>query len=136
MELAEGGNLLIVGLLLLAGYASHVLGERIHVPRVTLLMVLGVLSGPYGLNLAPPAMAEWFPIVAHVALAMVGFLLGENFVGSRLKKMGRVVVWVSLGETLLTAGVVFVVVFLVSDSVVLALLLAGIAPASAPGCNR
>ena len=32
----------VVGVLLLAGHAAHVLGRRTHVPRVTLLLLLGV----------------------------------------------------------------------------------------------
>jgi Kef-type K+ transport system membrane component KefB len=67
-----------------------------------------------------------------MALAMVGFLLGENFVGKKIKEKGNVVLLVTLGETLLTAILVFIVLLLIGAPIALALLLAGIAPASAP----
>ena len=133
--LTEGWVLLLVGALLLAGYAAHVLGERVHVPRVTLLILLGVLCGPYALNVVPESMSAWFPYVAHFALAMVGFLLGESFIRKTLKKMGRSAIAVPVTYVLLTAAVVFFATFAVEWSVVPALLLAGVAPASAPAAT-
>lgn len=78
----QGLGLFILGLLLLAGFAAHTLGARVHVPRVTLLLLLGLLIGPSALDLVPPQVVGWFPVVAHMALAMVGFLLGESLAGN------------------------------------------------------
>ena len=46
MESQQGLGLVVLGAALLAGYLAYVAGPRIHVPRVTLLLVLGVLCGP------------------------------------------------------------------------------------------
>ena len=127
--------LVLVGSLLLAGYAAHLLGGRLHVPRVTLLILLGVVCGPYALNLVPVSLAGWFSYVAHFALAMVGFLLGEGFVGKELKKMGWTVIWMPMTYVLFAAFVVFVAILAVEWSLVVAFLLAGIAPASAPAAT-
>jgi hypothetical protein len=89
--LSEGWALLLVGVLLLAGYAAHLLGGRLHVPRVTLLILLRVVCGPYLLNLVPAALSNLFPFITHFALAMVGFLLGGAFVGKELRRMGPAV---------------------------------------------
>ena len=86
----------------------------------------------FSLNLAPAEVSQWFPFVAHIALAMVGFLLGEKFVGKDLKEKGKVVLWVTVGETLLAAGFVLAALLAIGSPLALALLLAGIAPASAP----
>lgn len=131
-DLSEGWSMVLVGGLLLAGYAAHYLGKRLHVPRVTLLILVGVLSGPYVLNIVPSALADWFPYVAHFALAMVGFLLGEGFVGKELSANGRRVIWIPVIYVLLTALLVFLAVFAIEQSILLAILLAGIAPSSAP----
>lgn len=130
----QGLGLFILGLLLLAGFAAHTLGARVHVPRVTLLLLLGLLIGPAAFDLVPPQVVDWFPVVAHMALGMVGFLLGESLAGKQLKGAGQTVLWVSIGETLLTALLVFLVV-LFWEGLVPALLLAGIAPASAPAAT-
>ena len=91
--------LLIIGILLLTGYAAHAVGKYTHVPRVTLLLLLGLISGPYLLDLIPENIEEWFPFIAHMALAMVGFLLGESFYGKNLKSIGRFVLWISIAQT-------------------------------------
>lgn len=92
--------LALVGALLLAGHAAHFLGRRLHVPRVTLLIVIGVICGPYGLDVIPASLSDWFPYVAHFALAMIGFLLGESFIGRELKTTGREVLLITMMETL------------------------------------
>ena len=132
MELGEGWSLLFLGAMLLAGYLAHITGPRIYIPRVTLLLIAGAICGPSVLGLMPQNVSEWFPFVAHMALAMVGFLLGENFVGKEIKEKGRVVLWVTVWETMLTAALVFVALAVVGAPIALALLMAGIAPASAP----
>lgn len=132
MAMGEGWSLLFLGAMLLAGYLAHITGPRIYIPRVTLLLIAGAICGPSVLGLMPQNVSEWFPFVAHMALAMVGFLLGENFVGKEIKEKGRVVLWVTVWETMLTAALVFVALAVVGAPIALALLLAGIAPASAP----
>lgn len=127
--------LLIIGCLLLLGYVAHVVGKRAHVPRVTLLLLLGIAAGPYALDLVPPGIVTWFPTVADMALAMVGFLLGERLSFANLRKSGRVVLGVSLSVMLASGLLVGVVVFVLSGDVVLALALAGIASATAPAAT-
>jgi Kef-type K+ transport system membrane component KefB len=122
----------ILGVFLLAGYGAYVGGPRIHIPRVTVLLLLGVVSGSSVLGLVPESVSEWMPFVSHMALGMVGFLLGESFVGKQLKEKGRVVIWISIGETLFAALLVFAALAAIGTPLVLCLLLAGIAPASAP----
>lgn len=132
MPLDEGTALIILGAMLLAGYLAYVTGPLIHVPRVTLLLVLGVLCGSSGLDIVPADVTKWFSFVAHLALAMVGFLLGERLVGTQLNDKGRAVLWISIGETLAAAAFVFLALLAIGASPAFALVMAGIAPASAP----
>jgi Kef-type K+ transport system membrane component KefB len=118
--------------MLLAGYVAHIAGPRITVPRVSLLLLAGVVCGPSLLGVVPEDYTRWFPFVAHMALAMIGFLLGENFVGRKIKQQERVVLPITVGETVFTALLVFGALMLTGTPFALALLLAGIAPASAP----
>ncbi|MGB5545142.1 MAG: hypothetical protein WBM74_01100, partial [Polyangiales bacterium] len=75
-SITSGWPLVALGLSLLAGYLAHVVGRRAHVPRVTLLLLLGVVVGPHGLHLVPDAISDWFPVAAQLALSVVGFMLG------------------------------------------------------------
>lgn len=132
MDSGQGTTLITLGATLLAGYLAYVTGPLIHVPRVTLLLLTGVLCGPSVLGLIPSDAANWFPFMAHIALAMVGFLLGERFMGKTLKQKGKAVLWISVGETLAAALIVFGALLALGASLPLALIMAGIAPASAP----
>jgi len=127
--------LLIIGLLLLAGFAAHAVGTRTHVPRVTLLLLLGLVSGPYLLDLIPEGIEEWFPFIAHMALAMVGFLLGESFYAKNLKSTGKVVLWISIAQTVVVAFLVFIFLYMSGAGIAISLILAGIAPATAPAAT-
>lgn len=122
----------LVGVLLLAGYAAHVLGRRTHVPRVTILLLLGVVVGPAGLDLAPAMLVDAFPLVTQLCLSLVGFLLGERIFARkhRLRLSGLAVL--AATETFVTAGFVFLATLLAGQSLLLALLLAAVAPASDP----
>jgi len=126
---------MVIGILLLTGYAAHAVGKRTDVPRVTLLLLLGLISGPYLLDLVPQNIEEWFPFVAHMALGMVGFLLGESFYGKNLKFTGRVVLWISIAQTLVVALLVFIVLFISGVGIAISLILAGIAPATDPAAT-
>jgi len=135
MEPSSGWLLFTLGLLLLAGYGAHVLGRRAHVPRVTLLLLLGVVAGPSALGLVPEAIVQWFPAAAQIALSIVGFMLGERFLGGELHRTGRVVLRVTLAESLGATLAVLAGLLLARVPPVLALLLAGIAPASDPAAT-
>jgi Kef-type K+ transport system membrane component KefB len=132
MASLEGWSLALIGLMLLAGYAAHLIGPKIYIPNVSLLLLAGVVCGPAVLGLVPDQVTQWFPFVAHMALAMVGFLLGESFVGKEIKEKGRMILGITIGETIFTVGLVLVGLLIVGTPVALALVLAGIAPASAP----
>ncbi len=128
-------NLLILGILLLAGYGAHVAGRKVNIPRVTLLLLIGLISGPYFLHVLPVNVTEWFPQIAHMALAMVGFLLGERFYGKDLQTTGSVILWVSISQTLITAVVVFGLILMAGAGVIMALLLAAVCSATDPAAT-
>lgn len=127
--------LFLVGIFLLIGWSGHSIGKHFQIPRVTLLLVAGLLCGPFVFDIFPHNIAQWFPDIAHMALAMVGFLLGSNFVGHDFKKRGRAIIYISLGKTIVAVLLVFVSVLVVTENLTLAFLLAGIAPASAPAAT-
>jgi Kef-type K+ transport system membrane component KefB len=127
--------LLTVGSLLILGFATDALGRRTGLPRVTLLVLLGVLIGPSVLDLLPDLQAHWFPVVAHMALVMVGFLLGAKLDHASLRQYGRQVLGISLAVVVSTAGIVLAGLTLVGVPLALALLLAGIATATDPAAT-
>ncbi len=106
-EVADAVSLMILGGFLLAGFAADVLGRQMHVPRVTLLLLLGFLAGPSGLHVVPDEISQWFLFATLRALSIIGFHLGERFLGKRLRTTGKPVAFISLAEVAGSAAGVF-----------------------------
>jgi len=133
MHPSEVPILLILGLLFLLGLAADLIGRHSFVPRVTLLILAGLAVGPVGFDLLPEALVrDWFPPMTTLALSLVGFLLGEKLSVSELRAHGRVVLGITVAETTLALVAVAVALLAIGVHPVAALLLAGIAAASAP----
>ena len=98
--------LLTLGVIFLAGLAADVLGRRTRLPRVTLLLLLGVCVGPLGFDLFPESSGEWFPFIADLALVMVAFLLGGELTLALFRERGRAVLVISLVVVAVTAVIV------------------------------
>lgn len=128
-------DLLIIGVVFLTGWTAHVVGSKTHIPRVTLLLSIGVVAGPAVLDLVPQTLTQYISTVSHLALAMIGFLLGESFAGRDTQVARRQVLFISLGASLVPAIMVFGFVLLVSSDLVFALVLAGIATATDPAAT-
>ncbi|MCA0930112.1 cation:proton antiporter [Ruegeria profundi] len=130
MEFA--GFLVTLGVLFLAGLAADQLGRATRLPRVTLLLLLGVSIGDAGLNVIPDDVAQWFDEVSIVALTMVAFLLGGSLTRKNLIRHGLAIFTISIAIVLATLVIVTTGLSLLGLASGLALLLASIATATAP----
>lgn len=127
---------LILGLLFLIGFIADIVGRSTFLPRVTLLMLGGLAVGPVGLGLVPGNFVDgWFPELTNIALALIGFLLGQQLSIPALKKRGATVIGISLCKVFGAWLIVAVTLVVVGLDPVMALLLAGIAPATAPAAT-
>jgi Kef-type K+ transport system membrane component KefB len=127
--------LITFGGLFLLGLLADLAGRHSPLPRVTLLLLAGFAIGPSVLDWLPDFTEEWFPVLTNIALAMIGFLLGHNMTRERFIELGRPVIAMSLGEVITTALLVFGVLALFGVPIEIAMLLAGIAPATAPAAT-
>jgi len=127
--------LITLGALLLVGLLAKWLGRLTHVPGVTLMLLLGIAAGRSGWNLLPQRSEAWFPLLAHVALVMIGFLLGQEFTAKSLRERGREVLVLSIAVTLGTAFLVTTGLVLFGLPLPMALLLGVIATATAPAAT-
>jgi len=127
--------LLTLGGLFVAGLVADLLSRRTFLPRVTLLLLVGFLAGPAVLDVLPDFRENWFPVLTRLALVTVGFLLGEKMTLSSFRERGSTVLWMSVGETLCASLMVTGILLAVGTPIEIAILLAGIAPASAPAAT-
>jgi Kef-type K+ transport system membrane component KefB len=127
--------LLTLGSILLVGLVTDAIGRRTFLPRVTLLLLFGIVIGEEVLGLIPPVFTERFDIIANVALVMVGFLLGGKLNKEFLKRSAGETLWISISTALVTAAIVTVTLVATGVSVSIAILLGCIASATAPAAT-
>ena len=127
---------LILGLLFLIGFIADIVGRSTFLPRVTLLMLGGLAVGPAGFSIVPHSFVQqWFPELTNIALALIGFLLGHQLSIAALRKRGRKVIGISLCKVFGAALAVAAALMLAGVDPVIALLLAGVAPATDPAAT-
>lgn len=126
----------ILGLMFFVGLAADLIGRFTFLPRVTLLLLGGLAIGPVGMALLPDAFVDdWFSQLTTIALALIGFLLGQQVSVRSLQKRGARVIGISLCKVLGAALAVGSVLLLMGTDPVVAVLLAGIAPATDPAAT-
>jgi len=128
-------TLIAIGAFMLAGLVTDLVGRYTPLPRVTLLLLLGVTIGPAGFDVLPAGSKEWFPVLADIALVMVGFLLGGVLTRANLQRRGREVVWISVAVVVTTALTVLFGLLAIGAPLDLALLLAALATATDPAAT-
>ncbi len=132
---SELPNIFVIGLFLMFGGSAYTLARASRLPRVTLLVISGLIVGPSVLDWVPEAIVELFPTMSYIALSMIAFRLGDAFIGLDMLKDGPKVLAISLSKTVIAALLVFGVAYWIKGDLTLALLLAGLAPASAPAAT-
>lgn len=129
-------GLITIGVLLATGLLAEMVARRLrYVPRVTLLMLVGLAAGPVVFDVLPPETGTWFPVVTNVSLAMIGFLLGGEFTLRHLREQGSAVFTVSLFQAGVACALVAAGLALLSGELALGLSLGGIAAATAPAAT-
>ncbi len=125
--------LLTLGGLFLLGLVADLVGRLTPLPRVSLLLLTGLLIGPSGFSILPEIFIEdWFPLLTHIALGMVSFLLGQQISLSAIRKYGRAILWITAGKVIGASMIVALCLFALGAEIVVVLLLASIASSTAP----
>ncbi len=124
-----------IAIMLLAGFLGTRITKRLKLPNVTAYILVGILLGPYCLDLVPEYVSEGMDFISDIALAFIAFSVGEYFRFSTLKKNGSKVVVITLFEALAASVLVFILCFFIlrlgmAFSIILAALASATAPAS------
>ena len=125
--------LLTLGAMFIVGLAADQLGQRTPVPRVTLLLLCGLLAGQMGW--IPSSFSEAYEFLSVTALTFVAFLLGGSLKLADLALTGRRILTVSLAIVAVTIVIVSLGLITMGIDPALALVLGGIATATAPAAT-
>lgn len=124
--------LLTIGGILLLGLLTSTLARRTLLPRVTLLLIFGIIIGKEMLDVIPQLFSDRFEIIANMTLLMVGFLLGGKLTRASLGKSAGEVLWISISAALITAIIVSFGLIWAGTPKEIAILLGCIGSATAP----
>lgn len=134
--MANSEILIAVGILFLAGLLLDKIGRIVHVPRVTLLILLGAVVGPPLLDWLPHDFSKSDEFYAPTALTMVAFLLGGSLNPETLKSHGREIMIISLTLVAVSVAVVATGLWLIGLPVGIAVLLGGMSAATDPAATH
>ncbi len=134
MELAYQ-FLLSLGGIFIVGQAVSTLGRRTFLPRVTLLLLFGIIIGKEGLNIVPSFFSQQFEIIAEMTLLMVGFLIGGKLTRDSFNHELNNILWISISAAIFTAIIVSAGLIWIGLPSELAIILGCIASATAPAAT-
>lgn len=120
---------------LILGLLSSKLMKLIKMPNVTGYLLIGLLAGPYCLNILSIEVIEKFSIIPEVALGFIAFSIGAEFKLSYLKKVGKAPLIIAFTEALGAVLLVDLVLVIAGYDISFALVLGAIAAATAPAAT-
>ena len=129
-------TILNLGFILLLGLLAERLIQKIKLPTVTAFIIAGIFIGPSLLNLINPQLIASSGLISNIALGIIAFSLGESFLFSSFKEIGRAVFYISIAAALLPAVLVTLGLhFLFNQPLSIALLFGAISSATAPAAT-
>ncbi len=112
-------------ILLFALGAGHLV-KLFRIPEVTGYLLAGVLVGPSGLRWVSHDNLDSLKVFSEVGLGLILFSIGGSFDINRFRQTGRLIVIVTLFESMATALAVFVGMLLIGQPPTIALVFAAI----------
>jgi Kef-type K+ transport system membrane component KefB len=91
-------GILIFGLIVLFGFISGEAARKIGLPKVTGFILAGIILNPRLTHIVTTDFAEHTDIVINIALAFITFEVGGTLHYSKIKKLGKSIIYITLFE--------------------------------------
>ena len=132
-DLHAAGPLLTLAVVLLAGLVFGSLARRIHLPRITGQIVIGVILGEAGFDLFGDEALHALQPLTHFALGLMAVTVGAHLNLRRLRNAGKRLFYLLILEATVTPALVFTAIWGVGGKPAsMAMLFATCAIATAP----
>ncbi|WP_422485503.1 cation:proton antiporter [Gudongella sp. DL1XJH-153] len=129
-------NLFYFALILLAGIGMAKIVSRFKLPHVTGYLLAGVLIGPSILGIIPMGVADGMHIISEAALGFIAYSIGSEINFSKLKKMGKSIITITLFEALTPVVLVtLAMIYIFKQPLPFAIVIGAIAAATAPAAT-
>lgn len=92
-------SILIFGIILVAGYVFGEIATKIKFPKVSGYIVAGILLNPELFNFMPIDFMNHTSLITNIALSIITFSVGGTLSYSRIKKLGKGILFITLFES-------------------------------------
>lgn len=101
MEYYKIEPLTALGIIFLSGYFGGRIANRLKFPRVTGYILAGILLSPSLFGIIPRELVtDRFAIITDIALAVIAYSIGGSLQLSKLKLLGKSILWINVSEAL------------------------------------
>jgi Kef-type K+ transport system membrane component KefB len=91
-------SILIVGTIIFCGFIFGELAKKVKLPKVTGYILAGVFLNPGLFHIIPENFVEHTQVVTNISLAVITFSVGGTLLYSRIKKLGKSVLCITVFE--------------------------------------
>jgi len=109
--------LLLIGFGIVAVASSRIskLFQIIHLPLITGFIFIGILSGPYIINLIPVESFKKLSFINDIALSFIAFAAGAQLYLNELRNRVDSIKWMTIGQLVITFVIGAIAVFLLAE---------------------
>ena len=126
-------TILCLGIVLVGALVAEKIINYLKIPAITSYILLGILLGPYALNVTGEGLIASSELLSNIVLGFIAFHIGKNFSIENFKRIGKAVISVSLAVTIATLVCVTLGIYYVAHQPFhIALLFGAISTATAP----
>ena len=120
-------------IILFAGYVAGRVISLFNLPVVTGYLVVGILIGPYCLDIVPDQAIHSLELIEHIALSFIAFFIGSEFEKSQVMSLGSSVFIIAVVQALAAVVLVFITMrYIFLQPLSFSLLIGAISAATAP----
>ncbi|MGA1876166.1 MAG: cation:proton antiporter, partial [bacterium] len=89
---------LVIGIIIFTGFICGELARKIKLPKVTGYILAGILLNPGFFPFIPGQFVAHTELITNISLAVITFSIGGMLFSSRLKKLGKGILYITLAE--------------------------------------
>ncbi len=89
---------LIVGIIIIVGFIFGEIAVKLKLPKITGYILAGIFLNPGIMGFMPHVAAERTNLIINLALCFITFSIGGTLQFSRLKKLGKSILWITICE--------------------------------------
>jgi len=95
-------TILCLGIVLVGALVAERIISYLKIPAITSYILLGILLGPYALNVTGGGLIASSELLSNIVLGFIAFHIGKNFSVEHFKRIGKAVLSVSISVTVAT----------------------------------